>query len=154
MCSSDLQYPSRFDKREQIWIWEYKAEEDGDVHEMYMDKGETIRFRVTSEQFFDTTPSPFPVAGAPAPTPATAATIPTSSAQVGSGGLPSGPARSQSPITASGIAPSTGGAKEEPEPISKAPYSLLVRTIYERLSLSTSPATAKFKLYFVAGHNQ
>jgi len=53
-----LQYPSKFDEREQVWIWEYKTEEDDEVHEMYMDKGETIKFRVTGETFNDTTPVP------------------------------------------------------------------------------------------------
>jgi len=32
-----LQYPSRFDEREQIWIWEYSNEGE-ESHEMYMDK--------------------------------------------------------------------------------------------------------------------
>lgn len=53
-----LQYPSKFDEREQIWIWEYKGEEEDQVHEMYMDKGEKIKFRVTGEVFNDTTPLP------------------------------------------------------------------------------------------------
>ncbi len=54
-----LQHPSKFDEREQIWVWEYKAEDDGDeMHEMYMDKGEAIRFRITGEVFCDTTPIP------------------------------------------------------------------------------------------------
>ncbi len=55
-----LQYPSRFDEREQIWIWEYTTEGDEEVHEMYMDKGESIRFRVVGESFTDTTPIPAP----------------------------------------------------------------------------------------------
>jgi len=53
-----LQYPSKFDEREQIWIWEYKTEDDDEVHEMYMDKGESIKFRVTGEVFNDITPTP------------------------------------------------------------------------------------------------
>lgn len=53
-----LQYPSKFDEREQIWIWEYKGEEENETHEMYMDKGERIKFRVTGEMFNDTTPLP------------------------------------------------------------------------------------------------
>jgi len=53
-----LQYPSKFDEQEQIWIWEYRSEHSEDVHNMYMDKGEPIRFRVNGELFIDTTPIP------------------------------------------------------------------------------------------------
>jgi DNA-directed RNA polymerase subunit E'/Rpb7 len=53
-----LQYPSRFDEREQLWIWEYKPDENEEHHDMYMDKGESIRFKVTGEVFCDTTPIP------------------------------------------------------------------------------------------------
>ena len=51
-----LQYPSRFDEREQIWIWEYQTEdENGEAssHDLYMDKGEMIKFRIIGEQFED-----------------------------------------------------------------------------------------------------
>ena len=70
-----LQHPSRFDEREQIWIWEY-ATEGEEAHEMYMDKGENIRFRIVGECFTDTTPVPTVVAtpgpgpNPPAPAPA------------------------------------------------------------------------------------
>ena len=40
---------------EQVWVWEYPTE-DGDHHDLYMDIGEEIRFRVTSETFVDTSP--------------------------------------------------------------------------------------------------
>jgi len=53
-----LPHPSKFDEREQIWIWEYKNEEEDEIHEMYMDKGEALRFRITGEGFTDTTPIP------------------------------------------------------------------------------------------------
>ncbi len=40
----------------QVWVWEYPTE-DGDHHDLYMDAGEEIRFRVTTETFVDTSPS-------------------------------------------------------------------------------------------------
>lgn len=49
-----LQQPARFDEREQVWIWEYVTE-DGQ-HDLHMDVGESVRFKVTDEQFVDTTP--------------------------------------------------------------------------------------------------
>lgn len=52
-----LPYPCKFDEREQSWVWEYRTE-DNEVHEMYMDKGEAIKFRVRGEVFHDTTPIP------------------------------------------------------------------------------------------------
>lgn len=51
-----LQHPCRFDESDQVWVWEYPTE-DGDHHDLYMDPGEEIRFRVTSESFVDTSPS-------------------------------------------------------------------------------------------------
>lgn len=59
-----LQHPSRFDENEQVWVWEYPTEE-GDHHDMYMDIGEEIRFRVTSETFVDTSPCTEPKAEPP-----------------------------------------------------------------------------------------
>ena len=50
-----LQHPYRFDENEQVWVWEYPTE-DGDHHDLYMDIGEEIRFRVTSETFVDASP--------------------------------------------------------------------------------------------------
>ncbi|XP_013418028.1 DNA-directed RNA polymerase III subunit RPC8 [Lingula anatina] len=53
--SDALQHPSRFDEREQLWVWEYMVDEE--KHDLYMDVGEEIRFRVVDEVFVDTTPS-------------------------------------------------------------------------------------------------
>ena len=51
-----LQHPCRFDESDQVWVWEYPTE-DGDHHDLFMDPGEELRFRVTSESFVDTSPS-------------------------------------------------------------------------------------------------
>ncbi|GJQ81364.1 hypothetical protein Trydic_g20574 [Trypoxylus dichotomus] len=51
-----LQHPSRFDETEQAWIWEYDTG-DGSKHDLFMDAGETIRFRVTGESFQETCPT-------------------------------------------------------------------------------------------------
>lgn len=51
-----LQHPSRFDETEQAWIWEYDTG-DGSKHDLFMDAGETIRFRVTGEIFQETCPA-------------------------------------------------------------------------------------------------
>ncbi|XP_064618120.1 DNA-directed RNA polymerase III subunit RPC8-like [Liolophura sinensis] len=53
--SDSLQHPSRFDEAEQLWVWEYETE-DG-KHDLFMDPGEEIRFRVVEEIFVDTTPN-------------------------------------------------------------------------------------------------
>lgn len=50
-----LQHPSRFEETEQAWVWEYPVE-DGSNHDLYMDIGETIKFRVTNEIFEETSP--------------------------------------------------------------------------------------------------
>ncbi|XP_077526821.1 RNA polymerase III subunit H [Haemaphysalis longicornis] len=50
-----LQHPSRFDEAEQLWVWQYECE--GGKHDMFMDLGEQIRFRVVGETFVDTTPA-------------------------------------------------------------------------------------------------
>ncbi|XP_062588600.1 DNA-directed RNA polymerase III subunit RPC8-like [Saccostrea cucullata] len=50
-----MQHPSRFDDKEQLWAWEYELE-DG-KHDLFMDIGEEIRFRVVDEIFVDTTPT-------------------------------------------------------------------------------------------------
>lgn len=49
-----MQHPTRFDESEQLWAWEYEVE-DG-KHDLFMDIGEEIRFRVVDEAFVDTTP--------------------------------------------------------------------------------------------------
>ena len=54
--SSALQQPCRFDESDQVWVWEY-PNDDGGHHDLFMDAGEDIRFRVTSENFVDTSPS-------------------------------------------------------------------------------------------------
>lgn len=51
-----LQHPSRFDETESVWVWEYPLE-DGNSHDMFMDPGENVRFRIVSETFVDTGPS-------------------------------------------------------------------------------------------------
>lgn len=59
-----LQHPQRFDEAEQVWVWEYPSE-DGHV-DLFMDSGEEVRFRVTAEQFVDTSPSTAAAAAAEA----------------------------------------------------------------------------------------
>ncbi|XP_026276992.1 DNA-directed RNA polymerase III subunit RPC8 [Frankliniella occidentalis] len=54
---SALQHPSRFDETEQVWVWEYDTGADGEKHDLFMDAGEPIRFRVTAESFTETSPS-------------------------------------------------------------------------------------------------
>ncbi|XP_060063441.1 DNA-directed RNA polymerase III subunit RPC8-like [Ylistrum balloti] len=53
--AESLQHPSRFVDKEQLWAWEYQMEEE--KHDLYMDIGEEVRFRVSDEIFVDTTPS-------------------------------------------------------------------------------------------------
>lgn len=43
------------DEAEQVWVWEYETEEG--AHDLYMDVGEEIRFRVVDETFVDTSPT-------------------------------------------------------------------------------------------------
>ena len=43
------------DKEEQLWVWEYEA--DDGKHDLYMDIDEEIRFRVIKETFVDTSPT-------------------------------------------------------------------------------------------------
>ncbi|CAF0991663.1 unnamed protein product [Didymodactylos carnosus] len=61
--STKLQHPSRFTEAEQLWAWEYTNEDE--KHNMFMDIGEEIRFRVVQEIFEDTAPKELPNAGAP-----------------------------------------------------------------------------------------
>ena len=44
------------DQDEQSWVWEYETEEG--KHDMFMDEGEQIRFRVVEETFVDVSPFP------------------------------------------------------------------------------------------------
>lgn len=53
---SSLQHPSRFDETEQAWVWEYDTG-DGGTHDLFMDAGEPVRFKVTAEMFNETCPS-------------------------------------------------------------------------------------------------
>lgn len=53
---SALQHPSKFNETEQAWVWEYDTG-DGNKHDLFMDAGETIRFRVTAETFNETCPT-------------------------------------------------------------------------------------------------
>lgn len=50
-----LQHPSRFEETEQAWVWEYPLEE-GDKHDLYMDIGEPIKFRVSGDIFEESSP--------------------------------------------------------------------------------------------------
>lgn len=50
-----LQHPSRFDEAEQAWVWEYPLD-DGSKHDLFMDVGEPIKFRVSREIFEETSP--------------------------------------------------------------------------------------------------
>uniref|UniRef100_A0A1L8DGS7 DNA-directed RNA polymerase III subunit RPC8 n=1 Tax=Nyssomyia neivai TaxID=330878 RepID=A0A1L8DGS7_9DIPT len=50
-----LQHPSRFEETEQAWVWEYPLE-DGGKHDLFMDIGENIKFRVTGEIFEEASP--------------------------------------------------------------------------------------------------
>lgn len=86
------------DEAEQVWLWEYETDEG--AHDLYMDQGEEIRFRVADEVFVDTSPTG----------PAT-----------GAGDTAAQPGQS---TTAAAAAPPAegGGAKKE------APYTLIVRT--------------------------
>ncbi|XP_013172458.1 PREDICTED: DNA-directed RNA polymerase III subunit RPC8 isoform X2 [Papilio xuthus] len=49
-------HPSRFDETDQAWVWEYPKGE-GEKHDLFMDSGESIRFRVTSEVFEESLPT-------------------------------------------------------------------------------------------------
>ncbi|XP_054714989.1 DNA-directed RNA polymerase III subunit RPC8-like isoform X2 [Uloborus diversus] len=52
-----LQHPSRFDEKEQLWVWVFSNEESGETHDLFMDRDEPIRFRVVDGTFVDTTPT-------------------------------------------------------------------------------------------------
>nr|CAG4641197.1 EOG090X0DHL [Eulimnadia texana] len=55
ISAENMQHPSRFDENEHLWLWEYQTDEG--KHDLYMDVGEEIRFRVIAETFTDTTPT-------------------------------------------------------------------------------------------------
>lgn len=49
-----LNEPSHFNETDQIWTWSY--EDEGQAHQLSLDVGEQIRFRVHSEEFVDVSP--------------------------------------------------------------------------------------------------
>ncbi|XP_067946040.1 DNA-directed RNA polymerase III subunit RPC8-like [Watersipora subatra] len=53
--AESLQHPARFDEAEQLWVWEYVGEDE--PHDLFMDIGEEIRFKVIDESFVDTSPT-------------------------------------------------------------------------------------------------
>uniref|UniRef100_A0A4W3HJT0 DNA-directed RNA polymerase subunit n=1 Tax=Callorhinchus milii TaxID=7868 RepID=A0A4W3HJT0_CALMI len=63
-----LQQPAKFDETEQVWMWEYETEEG--THDLYMDVGEDVRFRMVDEIFIDTSPTGPSAADTPSPAPA------------------------------------------------------------------------------------
>ncbi|KAL8586188.1 hypothetical protein ACOMHN_057750 [Nucella lapillus] len=50
-----LIFPSKFNEKEQLWAWEYQA--DDGKHDLYIDIGEEVRFRVMDEKFVDMSPT-------------------------------------------------------------------------------------------------
>lgn len=55
MCGIDDLTFDLSDSEEQLWVWQYEAE-DG-THDMFMDLEEEVRFRVVQETFVDTLPT-------------------------------------------------------------------------------------------------
>lgn len=55
----ELQHPSRFEETEQAWVWEYPVEdsEQDSKHDLFMDVGETIKFRIIDEEFTESEPT-------------------------------------------------------------------------------------------------
>lgn len=54
----ELQHPSRFEEAEQAWVWEYPVEDgEQDKHDLFMDVGEPIKFRVIGEEFVESEPT-------------------------------------------------------------------------------------------------
>ncbi|CAF1041139.1 unnamed protein product [Adineta ricciae] len=60
--STKLQHPSRFIEAEQTWAWQYETGDE--THDLVMEIGEEIRFRVVQEIFEDTAPKESPNSGA------------------------------------------------------------------------------------------
>lgn len=56
-----LQHPSRFEEAEQAWVWEYPVEES-EKHDLFMDIGESIKFRVSGDVFEESSPIGAPTA--------------------------------------------------------------------------------------------
>lgn len=61
--ATKLQHPSRFIESEQTWAWQYET--DDEMHDLVMDIGEEIRFRVVQEIFEDTAPKEMPNGNGP-----------------------------------------------------------------------------------------
>eukprot|EP00088_Acartia_fossae_P009710 TRINITY_DN14750_c0_g1_i1.p1 TRINITY_DN14750_c0_g1~~TRINITY_DN14750_c0_g1_i1.p1 ORF type:complete len:214 (+),score=61.43 TRINITY_DN14750_c0_g1_i1:107-748(+) len=58
--ASQLQNPSRYEEKDNVWVWQYpiineEGEQEGH-HDLYMDIGDQIRFKVESEKFTDLGP--------------------------------------------------------------------------------------------------
>lgn len=53
--SDNMMSSSHYDETEKTWVWDYEVE--GEIHAMFIDIGERIRFKVVAEQFTDTTPT-------------------------------------------------------------------------------------------------
>lgn len=61
-----LQHPSRFEEAEQAWVWEY-ATGKGEHHDLFMDTGNVIKFRVTKEMFEESSPVGPPISSGDEP---------------------------------------------------------------------------------------
>lgn len=103
---TSLQHPSRFEEAEQAWVWEYPLE-DGATHDLYMDIGEPIKFRVTGDVFEESSPIGPPNVEKPS----------TSSA-------------STSAAASSSAATSSTTSANQPE--GKTPYRIIVSSICKR----------------------
>lgn len=69
-----LSFTPQSDEAEQVWVWEYETDEG--AHDLYMDPGEEIRFRVADEVFVDTSPTGPAAAKTDAPAPPGQSTAP------------------------------------------------------------------------------
>ncbi|KAG5672113.1 hypothetical protein PVAND_002268 [Polypedilum vanderplanki] len=50
-----LQFPSRYDEVENVWVWQYSVGND-ETHDLFIDEGEKIKLRVVDEYFFEHEP--------------------------------------------------------------------------------------------------
>ncbi|XP_052871888.1 DNA-directed RNA polymerase III subunit RPC8 [Anopheles cruzii] len=82
---SALQHPSRYEETEQAWVWEYPLE-DGNTHDLYMDIGESIKFRVSGELFEESSPIGPPDQEVPSGTAGSSSAAGTGSSAVGQEG--------------------------------------------------------------------
>lgn len=65
----ELQHPSRFEETEQCWVWEYPLDGGKSKHDLFMDVGETIKFRVIDDEFVESEPTGPPESEASSATP-------------------------------------------------------------------------------------